>query len=109
MKDKKVLIAENISHESPGLIGEILNENEVYFDIVDLSQGHDFPNPAKYSAVFVFGGPSSANDDTAIMNNELKQIKQILSDGIPYFGICLGLQTLVKAAGGEVQKIPLKK
>ena len=109
MKNNKVLIVENISHEGHGLVGEILDENGLYFDIVDLSQGQDFPNPAKYSAVFVFGGPSSANDKTTRMNNELKQIKQILSDGIPYFGICLGIQTLVKAAGGEVYRNDVKE
>lgn len=106
---KKILIVQNVSHEKPGLIGEILNENKLSFEVADLNKGQEFPNPKNYSAVFVFGGPSSANDQTATMNSELKQIKQILSDGIPYFGICLGLQTLVKADEGEVQRNPVKE
>ncbi len=109
MAKEKVLILKNISHEGPGLIGEILDENDLYYNVIDISQGQAFSNPIKYSAVFIFGGPSSANDKTTRMNNELKQIKQILSDGIPYFGICLGLQTLVKSAGGEVHRNEIKE
>lgn len=106
MKNKQILIVQNVSHEKPGLVGEILNENKLSFEVADLNKGQEFPNAENYSAVFVFGGPSSANDRTAAMNSELKQI---LSGEIPYFGICLGLQTLVKAAEGEVQKNPVKE
>lgn len=104
MKDKKVLIVQNVSHESPGLIGEILNDNGIDFEVTDLNKEDDFPNPINYSAVFVFGGPNSANDATSKMKNELERIKQALANNIPYFGICLGMQTLVKAAGGEVHR-----
>src|SRR3989338_10542909 len=109
MKDKKVLVVQNVSHESPGLIGEVLNDNGINFDIADLSKEEDFPNPANYSAVFVFGGPDSANDDTFKMKKEIARIEELLNNQIPYFGICLGVQTLVKAAGGKVQRSPIKE
>ncbi|MBI2658235.1 type 1 glutamine amidotransferase [Candidatus Woesearchaeota archaeon] len=109
MKDKKVLIVQNVSHESPGLIGEILNDNGIDFEAVDLNNEDDFPNPINYSAVFVFGGPNSANDPTSKMKNELEIIKQALANNIPYFGICLGMQTVVKAAGGEVHRNNVKE
>ena len=63
----------------------------------------------KYRAVVVMGGPDSANDETAKMKNELAMIREVLSRGIPYLGICLGLQTMVKAAGGQVVKSPVKE
>ncbi|MBI3027649.1 type 1 glutamine amidotransferase [Candidatus Woesearchaeota archaeon] len=109
MPKKNVLIVKNITRESPGLIEEILNENNINFDIVDLSQGKNFPGPSKYSALFVFGGPDSANDDTTKMKSEIKRIKQFLARNMPYFGICLGMQTLVMAAGGEVHKNHVKE
>lgn len=109
MKDKKVLIVQNVSHEKSGLIGEILNENKLSFEVVDLNKGQEFPNPKNYSAVLVFGGPDSANDNTSKMKKELARIREILNIGIPYFGICLGIQTLVKAAGGEVKKNTIKE
>lgn len=100
----KVLIAKNITREGPGLLKEILEEHEIGYDIVDLGIGEQFPNPADYSAVFVFGGPDSANDDTLKMKQELARIKQTVELGIPYLGVCLGMQTLVKAIGGEVYR-----
>lgn len=106
---KKALIIQNVSHEKPGFVGEILNENKLSFEVVDLGKGQEFPNPKNYSAVFVFGGPDSANDDTTKMKSELARIQEALKNNIPYFGICLGIQTLVKAAGGKVQKNSVKE
>jgi len=36
------------------------------------------------------------------METELALIRKILDAKIPFLGICLGLQTLIKASGGEV-------
>lgn len=98
----KVLIIKNIHREGPGLLKKILRENSIAFDIVDLDN-QSFPDPVNYSAIFVFGGPDSANDTTPKMLSELKQIQKALHAMIPYLGICLGMQVLVKAAGGNVR------
>src|SRR3989338_1681950 len=104
----KVLVAKNISREGSGLIGEMLKEKNIYVDEVDLCKT-DFPSPKDYSAVFVMGGPDSANDDTYKMKNQIRRIKETLDYEIPYLGICLGMQALVKAVGGEVYQSPLKE
>lgn len=109
MHNKKILIVKNITHEDAGLFGDILNENNIPYDVVDLSLGKKFPNPKNYAAVMVFGGPDSANDDTEKMKQELQRIKETIDAGIPYLGICLGMQTLVKAAGGNVRKNEVKE
>jgi len=57
----------------------------------------------------VLGGPQGANDDNDIMHKELMRIKEAVTANIPYLGICLGLQTLVKAVGGKVIKSPIKE
>ena len=57
-----------------------------------------------YAAMIVLGGPSSANDGDDKMLGELDLIKEAVKNRIPYLGICLGLQTLVKALGGTVRK-----
>ena len=41
------------------------------------------------------------------MKNELVFIRKVLEAEIPYLGICLGLQTMVRAAGGKVVKSPV--
>ncbi|MCB1158844.1 MAG: type 1 glutamine amidotransferase, partial [Leptospiraceae bacterium] len=62
-----------------------------------------------YKALVVLGGPDSANDDTGKMKIELSRIRDVIANKIPYLGICLGLQTLVKAAGGKILKSPVRE
>ncbi|MGZ5192039.1 MAG: type 1 glutamine amidotransferase, partial [Flavisolibacter sp.] len=57
-----------------------------------------------YKALIVLGGPDSANDLTPKMQNELTLIRKAIQSQIPYLGICLGFQALVKAMGGTVEK-----
>ena len=106
---EEVLIVKNITREGPGLISEVLDDLCVSYTLVDLDAGDPFPNPTAYAAVIVLGGPDSANDDTAKMNGELERVLQIVDQGIPFLGICLGLQVLVKATGGQVVRSPLKE
>ncbi len=105
----QVLIVKNIPREGPGLLVGVLDEAKVTYDLIDLENGETFPNPIGYKAMVVLGGPDSANDTTPKMLAELKQIKVALDNNIPVLGICLGLQTLVKASGGSVVKAENKE
>lgn len=105
----KVLIVKNIPHEGPGILMHLLGRNGIHYDIIDLdlidpATGMSLPDPAEYNAVFVFGGPDSANDKTSKMLAELEMIQQAVEKEIPYLGICLGMQALVKACGGSLFK-----
>lgn len=102
----RVLIAQNTSREKLGLIEYVLKERRAEFDIVDLNE-KNFPELSGYDVIFVLGGPDSANDKTSKMIMELKKIKEIVSLQISYLGVCLGMQTLVKATGGEVYQNPV--
>lgn len=104
-----LLIIKNITREGPGLLEEILKEKSIEYKIVDLDNGEEFPSTKEFKAVVVLGGPDSANHQTAKIKNELERIEEVLADQKPYLGICLGLQTLVKAAGGQVIKSPTKE
>lgn len=104
---KPILIAPN-SHEGPGVVQVILEERGLPFEVVEL-RNEPFPDPTRYSKVIVFGGPDSANDDTEKMKRELAGIRETLAAGIPYLGICLGMQALVKSQGGRVEKNPIRE
>ena len=97
-----LLIVKNITREGPGLLENVMAEAAVSSTIIDLSQHETFPDPTGYRAVIVLGGPDSANDPTPKMTQELAQINTVLDRGIPYLGICLGMQAVIKAAGGNV-------
>ena len=98
----QLLIIKNITLEGPGLLEPLLHAYGISADVVDLSQGETFPDPHNYQAVVVLGGPQSANDVTPAMKHQLQQITRIVQSGTPYLGVCLGMQLLVKAAGGRV-------
>ncbi|MBI1824224.1 MAG: type 1 glutamine amidotransferase, partial [Nitrospirae bacterium] len=102
-------IVKNCTREGPGIIEDLLRQSSIPFETIDLEQGEIFPHPKNLSALIVLGGPDSANDNNDKMRNTLKRIQEALSSQIPYFGICLGLQLLVKAGGGAVVKNPVKE
>lgn len=106
---KNVLIVKNITREGPGLLEIILREQSIPYTTVDLSQGEALPAPQEYRAVVILGGPDSANDETLKMQAERSFVKQVLHQKIPYLGICLGLQIMVKVTGGAVCASPVKE
>jgi GMP synthase (glutamine-hydrolysing) len=108
-KQKEILFLKNVSRENPGLLEDIIKEHGIEYSVVDLSLNESIRPLDNYGAVVVLGGPDSANDKTPKMEKELALIRNILDAKIPYLGICLGLQTLVKASGGEVVKSETKE
>ena len=104
-----LLIVKNITHEGPGILENLLSQYGIASHCEDLSKGGRCPDPSEYRAVVVLGGPQSANDKTSSMQLQLRQIERALHESIPYLGICLGMQTLVKAGGGTVIKCQMKE
>ena len=107
--EKEILIIKNISREGPGLLEELLKKRRIGYTIIDLALGQNFPPVENFGAVVVLGGPDSANDNSRKMKIELARIREAIDANIPYLGICLGLQTLVKAAGGRIIKSRYEK
>ncbi len=97
-----LLVVKNIPREGAGILKDILDENGVLYDIVDLENTKSLPDPTDYDAVVVLGGPDSANDTSSKMIAELKMVRRAIDSYIPYLGICLGMQVMVKACGGSV-------
>lgn len=105
----KVLVIKNNKNEGPGILNGILPEREINCDIVDLELGDKIPPISSYSAIFMLGGQDSANDLTKKMQGEIALVREIMRLDLPFFGICLGMQVLVRAAGGRVSKCPKKE
>ncbi len=99
-----VLIIRNNIHEGPGILSGILEDRNITHDIVDFKGEGAIPSLSAYSAVIMLGGPESANDHSEKMLGAVAFVRTIIRSGIPYFGICLGMQILAKAAGGHVTR-----
>jgi GMP synthase-like glutamine amidotransferase len=106
---KEILIVKNSTNEGPGLLEEILKERKIEYFIVDLDKNENLPPVENFGAVIILGGPDSANDSNEKMENEISFIREVINSKTPYLGICLGLQTLVKAEGGKVVKSRVKE
>lgn len=99
---KPVLIVQNTEAEGPGLIKEVLEELGLKYDVVLATDKLVYPAPSHLSHVIVLGGPDSANDETEKIRRELAFVSNCIKQEVPYLGICLGMQVLLKAAGAEV-------
>lgn len=109
LRTKQVWFIKNTVTEGPAYLQDLLKQWKIPFRICDLQRGDRLPTLSPNDIVVVLGGPMSANDKTKSMRGLLKWIQKLLKRKIPYLGICLGLQTLVKAAGGKVIKNPVKE
>jgi GMP synthase-like glutamine amidotransferase len=103
------LIVQNIAREKPGIIGSMLAENGISSQIIDADSDAELPEPTGYSAVIILGGPDSANDDTLKIRRQLAFAKNAVAGNIPYLGICLGMQILVRGCGGSVRQHTAKE
>lgn len=96
---RKILVLKNVFREGPGLLAEVLDERGVGCDVAYVD---DHPGLDGYGALVVLGGPASANDGSETMLSLVEFMAGALGRGIPCLGVCLGLQAMVKAAGGRV-------
>ena len=99
-----------IFHQKTSEAGDLdnkLKRRGFDFEIRRPSLGESLPtNLYHYSAIFVFGGPMSANDDDEYMKKEIDWIGQVLQSDVPFLGICLGAQIFAKHLGCKVEKNP---
>lgn len=90
-----------------GRIGAQLALRGVHVDMICPNLGAPLPDPARYDGVIVFGGPMSANDeDLPGIRAELDWLPSVLEREIPFLGVCLGAQLMVRALGGTVTPHP---
>ena len=102
---KKVLYILHQKNSVPGDLGYKFKERGFEADIVRPPLGETLPKDlSSYSAIIVFGGPMSVNDDEEFMKAEIMWMKNVIDSKIPFLGICLGAQILAKYLGCDVAK-----
>ncbi len=93
-----------IEHEADASVGRLaphLADDRV--TTVRPSAGDGFPPTAGADGVIVLGGSMGAYEDTKYpwLVEEKAWIAQVVADGVPMLGICLGAQLLAAANGGR--------
>jgi len=102
---KKVLYVLHQKTSVTGDVGNKFKKRGFLEEIVYPPLGGTLPDDlTKYSAIVIFGGPMSVNDDKQFIRDEIKWMEKVIESKIPFLGICLGAQILAKYLGCDVVK-----
>ena len=109
MSTLPILVVEHEAQCPPGWMGEWLVEAGAELDVRRPYADDDLPTSLdEHSGMLVLGGDMGAYDDDA--HGWLEDVKRLtrraVGDGTPLLGICLGLQIVAVALGGEVGRAP---
>lgn len=100
----RVLVLQHIACEPPGVFEDVLHERGAELHRVELDEGDPLPDWRDFDAIVAMGGPMSANDDTDLpwLRDEKRLIAEAVDAGVPYWGVCLGVQLLAASLGARV-------
>ena len=102
---RRALAFQHMDDEPPGLFGRFLGEQGAEIDVVMLHRGQAIPSLAPYDFLLVMGGAMDVWETAAHpwLTDEIAAVREwTFHRNRPFLGVCLGLQLLAKALGGEV-------
>ena len=104
----RALILQHIACEPPGVFEDVLRERGTELHRVELDEGEPLPDWRGFDAIVAMGGPMSANDDAELpwLVSEKKSIGEAVRAGVPFWGVCLGVQLLAASLGARVYRGP---
>ncbi|MCA9405347.1 MAG: type 1 glutamine amidotransferase [Candidatus Omnitrophica bacterium] len=108
-----ILYLKNIDIEGAGTLGDFFEKKGFESRIIDLGLGEPLPDTdfSDIEALVVLGGPMNVyeEDKYPFLKQETAFIQRTLEKKIPFLGLCLGSQLLVKSAGEKVTRSPQKE
>jgi len=98
-----ILIIRHVAHEGPGYLADVLQANNLKYQLVRVDAGEPIPTSvAAYGGIVFMGGPMSVNDPLPWIDDAVHLIRSALAADVPVLGHCLGGQLIAKAMGGVV-------
>jgi GMP synthase (glutamine-hydrolysing) len=99
-----VLVLQHIACEPPGVYEDVLRERGASLHRVEVDAGEELPDWREFDAIVAMGGPMSANDDAMLpwLSAEKAFIAAAVRAGVPFWGVCLGVQLLAASLGARV-------
>ncbi len=104
----RTLVLQHIACEPPGVFEDVLHERGAELHRVELDEGEPLPDWQDFAAIVAMGGPMSANDDAELpwLAAEKRLIGDAVRAGVPFWGVCLGVQLLAASLGARVYPGP---
>ena len=99
-----VLVLQHIACEPPGVYEDVLDEHGATIHRVELDEGDPLPDWRAFDAIVAMGGPMGALDDDEHpwLTDEKRLIADAVRSGLPFWGVCLGVQLLAASLGARV-------
>jgi GMP synthase (glutamine-hydrolysing) len=91
----------------PGVFADAMRSRGVTLDSWFVAEQESPPSePAAYDAVLSFGGAMHADqeDRHPWLRDQKALLRELVSDGVPVLGVCLGAQLLADAAGAVARR-----
>ena len=87
---------------------DVLRERGAELQRVELDEGEPLPEWREFDAIVAMGGPMSATDDAELpwLTAEKALIGEAVQAGVPFWGVCLGVQLLAASLGARVYSGP---
>jgi GMP synthase (glutamine-hydrolysing) len=100
----QVLVLQHIACEPPGVYEDVLRERGATIHRVELDEGDPLPDWRAFDAIVAMGGPMGAVDDDEHpwLVDEKRLISDAVRSGLPFWGVCLGVQLLAASLGARV-------
>jgi GMP synthase-like glutamine amidotransferase len=104
-------VVQHMASEGPGLIGEVLTQSGIAFDVIRTDRGDMLPDHVGVAGLVVMGGPMGVHDGDrcAWLGPERSLLAEMARAGKPVLGVCLGAQQLAAALGAEVTTGPVEE
>ena len=104
----QVLVLQHIACEPPGVYEDVLDEHGATIHRVELDEGDPLPDWHAFDAIVAMGGPMGALDDDEHpwLTDEKRLIADAVRSGLPFWGVCLGVQLLAASLGARVYPGP---
>jgi GMP synthase-like glutamine amidotransferase len=100
----RILVFQHAVSEHPGSFRDVMARQGHSMHAVELDEGETIPPLDGFDALLVMGGPMDVweTEKHPWLLQEMAAIRDWVTAGRPYLGLCLGHQLLAQACGGHV-------